>query len=151
MSEVVDSAWRENYKFIFSPQQIAAYTGENRRRSFKALLNDGKDIYVLTVDGMVSGVCAVQTCEQEPFIGYAEIMLMYISPRFQGQGLGSRLLTHALNEICKKGYIHAVLDTAEKNENARRFYEKLGFTEFKTDVSRKFDNVTRVIYTRQLL
>lgn len=150
MSAVVDCAWRENYKDIFSSEQIAEYTGEKRRKSFVYLLNSGKDIIVLLHDDMITAVCAAQTCEDKPFEGYAEIMLMYVHPEFQHCGFGSRLLSHTLEEMRSKGYSHAVLDTAEKNVNARRFYEKLGFTEHKTDVSRKFDDVTRVIYTKKL-
>lgn len=150
MSEVVDCAWRENYKHIFSREQIAEYTGEKRRNSFVYLLNKGKDVFVLSDDDRLIAVCAAQSCEEKPFEGYAEIMLMYVHPEYQRKGFGSRLLSHALEEMRQKGYSHAVLDTAEKNVNARRFYEKLGFTEQKTDVSRKFDDVTRVIYTIKL-
>ncbi len=150
MSIVVDSAWRENYKDIFSAEQIAEYTGKNRRNSFKSLIVNGKSVYVLTADGEISAVCAAQFCEEKTYEGYAEIMLMYVHPKFQHQGFGSRLLSHTLEEMRKKGYKNAVLDTAEKNENARRFYKKLGFTEQKSDVSRKFDDVTRVIYTIKL-
>lgn len=150
MSIVVDSAWRENYKDIFSAEQIAKYTGANRRNSFKSLIVNGKSVYVLLCDNEIAAVCAAQICEEEQFKGYAEIMLMYVHPKFQHQGLGSKLLPHALKEMRKRGCTYAVLDTAEKNANARRFYEKLGFMEEKTDVSRKFDNVTRVIYTIKL-
>lgn len=150
MSVVVDSAWRENYKEIFSSEQIAEYTGENRRKSFTNLLYNGKDVWVLLCDYEIAAVCAVQTCEEKPFEGYAEIMLMYVHPKFQHQGFGSKLLLHTLDEMRSKGYLHAVLDTAEKNVNARKFYEKLGFAERKIGVSRKFDDVTRIIYTIKL-
>lgn len=150
MSAVVDSAWRENYKEIFSSEQIAEYTGENRRKSFANLLNNGKNVWVLLCDAEIAAVCAAQTCEDKPFEGYAEIMLMYVHPKFQHQGFGSRLLLHTLDEMRSKGYSHAVPDTAEKNASARKFYEKLGFTERKIGVSRKFDDVTRIIYTIKL-
>lgn len=150
MSAVVDCAWQENYKDIFSPEQIAAYTGEKRRKSFVYLLNNGKDIFVLQRGDKITAVCAAQTCREKPFEGYAEIMLLYVHPKLQHQGLGSRLLLYVLDEMRKKGYTHAVLDTAEKNINARRFYEKHGFSEHKTDEIRKFDDVTRITYTVKL-
>lgn len=150
MSVVVDSAWCENYKEIFSSEQIAEYTGENRRKSFANLVNNSKDVFVLLHDNEIAAVCAAQTCEDKLFEGYAEIMLMYVHPKFQHQGFGSKLLLHTLDEMRSKGYLYAILDTAEKNVNARRFYEKLGFTERNTDESRKFDDVTRIIYTIKL-
>lgn len=147
MSQVLDKAWRENYKDVFSQEQIAAYTGGYRRESFTRLINDGKDVFVLLCDGEITAVCAAQTCTEKPFEGYAEIMLLYVLPEWQHKGLGKKLLSHTLRKMRGKGYKSAVLDTAEKNLSARRFYEKFGFAERKTAVSRKFDDVTRVIYT----
>lgn len=146
MSDVVDCAWRENYKDIFPPEIIAEYTGEKRRKSFVYLLNKGNDVFVLSDDDRLIAVCAAQTCENKPFEGYAEIMLLYVHPKHQRRGFGSRLLFHVLKTMRSKGFSHAVLETAEKNVNARLFYEKLGFAE----VSRKFDDVARVIYTKEL-
>ncbi len=147
MSQVLDKAWHENYKDIFSEEQIAAYTGSYRRESFTRLINGGKDVFVLLCDGEITAVCAAQTCEEKPFEGYVEIMLLYVLPEWQHKGMGKKLLSHTLRKMRGKGYKSAVLDTAENNLNARKFYEKFGFTERRTAVSRKFDNVTRVIYT----
>lgn len=147
MSQVIDKAWRENYKDIFSAEQIAAYTGGYRRESFTKLINGGKDVFVLLCDGEVIAVCAAQTCEEKPFEGYAEIMLLYVLPEWQHKGMGRKLLSHTLRKMRGKGYKSAVLDTAEKNVSARKFYERFGFTERKTAVSRKLDDVTMIVYT----
>ncbi len=147
MAQVVDSAWQTSYKEIFSSEQIAAYTGEYRRRSFTELIKSGRDVFVLLVDSEIAAVCAAQTCTEKPFEGYAEIMLLYVAPKWQRKGMGKKLLSHTLRKMRGNGYKSAVLDTAELNAPARRFYEKFGFIERKTAVSRKFDNVTRVIYT----
>lgn len=147
MSRVLDSAWRENYKDIFSAEQIAAYTGDYRRDSFIRLINGGKDVFVLLCDGEIAAVCAAQTCEEKAFEGYVEIMLLYVLPEWQCKGLGKKLLSHTLRKMRGKGYKSAVLDTAEKNIAARKFYEKFGFTMRKIYSSREFEDVTNVIYT----
>lgn len=126
MSSVVDSAWRENYRDIFTADIIDKFTGRHRRESFKKLLERGVDILVLTVDGGIAAVCSFQRTDAMP--DCAEIILMYVHPNYQRQGIGGRLLSYVLNELRCGGYVRAVLDTAEKNEGARRFYEKLGFT-----------------------
>lgn len=126
MSIVVDSAWRENYRDIFTPEIIDKFTGQHRRESFKKLLERGVDILVLTVNGEVAALCSFQRTDALP--DCAEIILMYVHPKYQRQGIGGRLLSHVLNELLRGGYARAVLDTAEKNEGARRFYEKIGFT-----------------------
>ncbi len=126
MSVVVDSAWRENYRGIFTPEIIDKFTGQHRRDSFKRLLERGVDILVLTVEGEIAALCAFQRSDAQP--DCAEIILMYVHPKHQRQGYGGRLLSYVLEELCRGGFKSAVLDTAEKNEGARFFYEKQGFT-----------------------
>ncbi len=126
MSVVVDSAWRENYRGIFTPEIIDKLTGQHRRDSFKRLLERGVDIRVLTLDGEIAALCAFQRSGALP--DCAEIILMYVHPNHQRQGYGGRLLSYVLEELRRDGFTSAVLDTAEKNESARRFYEKQGFT-----------------------
>ncbi len=126
MSVVVDSAWRENYRDIFPPEIIDKLTGQHRRDSFRKLLERGVDIRVLTVDGEIAALCTFQRSDALP--DCAEIILMYVHPKHQRQGYGGRLLSYVLEELRRGGYTSAVLDTAEKNEGARRFYEKQGFT-----------------------
>ncbi len=125
MSIVVDSAWRENYRDIFTAEIIDKFTGRHRRESFTTLLERGEDILVLTMDGEIAAVCAFQRTDVLP--DCAEIILMYVHPKHQRQGYGERLLSYVLDELRRSGYLRAVLDTAEKNEGARRFYEKFGF------------------------
>ncbi len=145
MSRVVDSCWRENYKSFFSQEMIERYTGECRRRSFTKLIVDGKYIYALLVDGEVCAVCAGECCEDKAFDGFVSIMLLYTAPEMQHKGYGKKLLMYSLREARKKGYKGAVLETAEKNANARRFYEKFGFSERKAS-EREFDGVKYVTY-----
>lgn len=126
MSVVVDSAWRENYRDIFTADIIDEFTGDHRRKSFKELLDRGVDIFVLTADGEIAALCAFQQTVILP--DCAEIMLLYVHPDFQRRGYGGRLLMYSLNEMRLCGFVRVVLDTAKKNENARSFYEKYGFT-----------------------
>lgn len=126
MSELTDCAWRENYRDIFTGEVIEKYTGKHRRESFAKLIDRCADIRVLTVDGRIAALCAFQPLENER--GLAKIILMYVHPNDQRQGLGKQLLSYVLDELSGSGYFRAVLDTAEKNAGARRFYEALGFS-----------------------
>ena len=144
MSEVVDSAWHENYKDIFSPERIAQYTGASRRESFSKLLERGVDILVLTMDDEIAALCAFQMTVEFP--DCAEIMLLYVHPKYQRRGFGGRLLTHVLNGLRRDGYARAVLDTAEKNEGARIFYEKHGFV-----LQKQYENgISYITYLKKL-
>lgn len=144
MSVVVDSAWRENYREIFTAEVIDRFTGEHRRESFKGLLERGVDIFVLTADGRVSALCAYQTTVALP--DCAEVMLLYVHPDHQRHGFGGRLFSYVMNELRRGGFVRVLLDTAEKNEGARQFYEKHGFV-----LEKRFENgINYVTYLRNL-
>lgn len=143
MSVVVDSAWRENYRHFFTEEKIAAYTGDRRRKSFAKLLNDGRDIFVLLNNGVITAVSASAECEESPFEDYAEIIQLYVLPECQRKGFGKELLSHTLEKLRDKGFKGSVLSTAEKNENARRFYEKFGFAKHS---SKEYDGVVYITY-----
>lgn len=144
MSVVVDSAWRENYRAIFTTETIDKFTGEHRRESFAGLLERGVGILVLTVDDEIVALCAFQMTVEFP--DCAQIMLLYVHPKYQRRGFGGRLLSNVLNGLRRDGFARAVLDTAEKNEGARRFYEKHGFV-----FQKQYENgISYVTYMKKL-
>lgn len=147
MTRVVDSAWRENFKDIFSAEFIAKYTGDYCRDNFILALSFGNDIFVLLCDGEIIAVCVARACFEKLFEEYAEITLLYVLPEWQRKGIGKKLLSHTLRKMRGKGCKGAVLYTPEKNTSARKFYEKFGFTLGKNTLSRKFENVKLAFYT----
>ncbi|MDB6143682.1 MAG: acetyltransferase [Pseudomonas sp.] len=70
-------------------------------------------------------ICAKDTRQRiTGFAGIAggKVEMLFIDPEHRGQGLGKRLLTHAIE------HFHAdKLDVNEQNEQALGFYLKLGF------------------------
>jgi ribosomal protein S18 acetylase RimI-like enzyme len=56
------------------------------------------------------------------------IYALAVAPDQRGQGLGTRLLDHALSALKKKGCAKVNLQILESNEAVRRFYEANGFT-----------------------
>jgi len=56
------------------------------------------------------------------------IYSMAVTPDQRGQGLGSRLLDHALSALKERGCVKVNLQILESNEAVRRFYEANGFT-----------------------
>ena len=58
-----------------------------------------------------------------------EIQRLYTHPRGQGRGAGRALLDRALDALRAAGSTEAWLNTEERNERARRFYEHHGWIE----------------------
>jgi len=56
-----------------------------------------------------------------------EIWGIYISPGYWRKGIGTRLAEEAEKMLRSRGYEDAVLWVLEGNQQARRFYEAMGF------------------------
>jgi ribosomal protein S18 acetylase RimI-like enzyme len=66
-------------------------------------------------------------CDRETRIGW--IHNLVVGPRARGQGLGRRLLEHALAHFQKAGMTVAKIETLEQNEIGRHLYPSVGFIE----------------------
>ena len=58
-----------------------------------------------------------------------EITRLYTHPRGQKRGAGRRLLSCAVDALRAAGGTEAWLNTEERNADARRFYERVGWVE----------------------
>lgn len=63
----------------------------------------------------------------QPTVVLAHIMNLCIHPDYRKRGIGSYLLQSSLKTLCDQGYRMVFLETQEKNEPARRFYERYKF------------------------
>jgi putative acetyltransferase len=59
-----------------------------------------------------------------------EIRKMYLAANVRGQGLGRRLLSHALSKAKELGYSRVELETASVLKEAIALYERYGFRRF---------------------
>lgn len=92
-----------------------------------AFLDERQSIFVQLIDKEPIAFCAVRECHEKPFVGYAYIKDLYVMPQWQNKGFGKKLLMHTLRMMRNSGFMNAVLQTAESNAGARRFYERFGF------------------------
>jgi len=60
--------------------------------------------------------------------GVCELRKMYFLPSLRGLGMGSKLLKQILAEARSIGYNLCYLETVEAMKEARRLYERFGFT-----------------------
>ena len=65
---------------------------------------------------------------------YAHITEVQVLKNHRGQGIGRRLLAHALGRMRESGIEIVYIDTSEDNEVARRLYESAGFRPFSRTV-----------------
>ena len=92
-----------------------------------AFLDERQSVFVQLIDKEPIAFCAVRECHEKPFVGYAYIKDLYVTPQWQNKGYGKKLLMHTLRTMRNSGYMNAVLQTADSNSGAQRFYERFGF------------------------
>ncbi|KQV35592.1 MULTISPECIES: GNAT family N-acetyltransferase [unclassified Rhizobium] len=80
----------------------------------------GARILVAIVDGRAAGIGA---CENEDDY----ISDIWVSPEFEGRGVGSALVRALEREILSRGYPAARIHVAAANERALGLYERLGY------------------------
>src|SRR5262245_17702302 len=77
---------------------------------------------VRTASRPVVGFCAFWLVVDEIHINNVAVL-----PELRGQGMGTSLMTHVLEEARRLGALRATLEVRASNERARRLYERLGF------------------------
>jgi GNAT superfamily N-acetyltransferase len=101
-------------------QALYPFPTDRRRRDWSAVIADpAAEVYIAEVDGKPVGLAALN----DQFLRN-----LHVLPSHWGTGVGSSLHDHAIERLRLRGCTHAKLWTLEANHNARRFYEKRGWT-----------------------
>ena len=85
-------------------------------------------MWVAEDDGTVLGeVAAGQTRDEDAPPGTAEVLALYVEPDRQGEGVGTALLAHAVDELRAAGFVRVILWTLAASPQSTRFYAKCGW------------------------
>ncbi len=121
LQRIYMAAYQEDYLYAYrEPGRIKRY--------LKWLMKHAKGgFFVAFVDDRPVGFLALQPdCRFHGEI-VPEIHELVVDPEFQGLGLGKRLMERAFEFLRHRGFSRVALWVGEKNETAKKFYEKLGF------------------------
>lgn len=129
IQQLRDEIWRPTYKDLLSPEQIdymlelmystAALSSQitEKKHSFLLLYDDQRPI----------GFASYSTTDEA---GVYKLQKIYLHGDYQGKGVGKLLLDDVVKRV--KAANAAILELDVKKDNkARFFYEKQGFTIFK--------------------
>lgn len=100
---------------------------------FAALIDGGRKVIVLAeLDGAAVGYVVAQFIDTEvnafaPVRRFALVDQLAVAPEVRRTGTGRALMQAAEDEARARGYPSLVLDVRAHNEDARVFYEALGF------------------------
>ena len=125
----VDS-WRAAYNGLVPDSSLRRFTYEWREECFRqSLATSAEGTYELQLGEEAVGFLTVGTA-RDPDLNVSrtgEIWGIYISPDYWRKGIGKRFVDEAERILKSRGYEDAVLWVLEGNQQARRFYEAMGF------------------------
>jgi ribosomal protein S18 acetylase RimI-like enzyme len=125
----VDS-WRAAYGELVPDSSLQRFTYEWREECFQqSLATNAGETYLIEVDEEVVGFLTLGAA-RDPDLDTSrtgEIWGIYILPNYWRKGIGKRLAEEAERILKSMGYEDAAFWVLEANQQARRFYEAMGF------------------------
>ncbi|MGG4385300.1 helix-turn-helix domain-containing GNAT family N-acetyltransferase [Priestia megaterium] len=85
--------------------------------------SEGGDLWIAEVDGKIAGSIAITKSSDT----VAQLRWFVLDEKYQGMGLGKKLMETAMNFCKEKGYQHIFLWTVSILGAARHLYKKYGF------------------------
>lgn len=126
----VDS-WQAAYRGLVPDSSLQGFTYQWREECFRqSLAANAEETYVVRLDEEAVGFLTLGAA-RDPDLDVnrtGEIWGIYISPDHWRKGIGRRLAEEAERLLKSRGYENAVLWVLEGNQQARRFYEAMGFS-----------------------
>lgn len=102
----------------------AAYFSPWAESHFRDSLRQDHECWILVADGAFVGYGILSAAAHE-----GELLNLCIAPEAQGQGLGTRLLSHLLDRARARACDEVFLEVRDSNGAARRLYRRAGFQE----------------------
>jgi ribosomal protein S18 acetylase RimI-like enzyme len=124
------ASWRVAYRGLVPDSTLAGLDVDRRAQRFREALAAGsEETSLLEEQGTVLGFVTLGNCRDQDLDAQVtgEIWGIYLAPEHWRQGLGRSLCRQAEQILRSRGYTQVALWVFEGNDNARRFYEAMGF------------------------
>lgn len=126
LAVIHEQAWRSTYQGIIPHLYLERMMARRGPNWWQRQLERGADLKLLIFDGAPEGYVSYGPARGAwPFVA-GEIFELYLSPPFQGVGLGKRLFNAAWQSLRAEKMRKLVVWALEDNEMACAFYEHLG-------------------------
>ncbi len=137
---LVNKVWRETYSHIF-PEEVFVEKEEKvdkKVETFTSVIkNDNKNIaYIAEYKNELVGIMRGSIISSyEHFDKYADLIGIYINPKFQGNGIGTSFRKIFEKWAKENGASKYVIGVLKDNKKARKVYEEWGgkLSEFEED------------------
>jgi len=120
-------SWRAGYRGIIADDVLDSLSLRERERSWQGWLSNGRSATIVAQSqGRLVGFATISWPEG-PRASVREIAALYVEPTMMRRGVGSALLSAAIEAARSDGCAEVVLWVLEANAAARAFYERAGF------------------------
>lgn len=123
-------AWRAAYRGLVPDKFLDSLDVERRSARLRTWLEAGEaENYVAEENGELLGWLTLDGCRDPDLDPRAtgELWGIYLAPAHWRRGIGRQLCQHCEQILRSRGYTAATLWVFAGNQNARRFYEAMGF------------------------
>src|SRR5947209_7747435 len=124
----------ETFAVDNTPEDMAAYLAASFSPALQAkeITDPNTTLLIAEIDGIAAGyakleLSAAPSCITGP--NPVELSRLYVLREFIGSGVGAALMGYCISEAKRAGSATMWLGVWEKNERARRFYNRGGFQE----------------------
>lgn len=83
--------------------------------------------FVYETNKQVAGFCYAHTWKERAAYRHTLETTIYISPLWQGQGIGRQLMTRLIKTCRQAGYLALIACITDSNESSKRLHATLGF------------------------
>jgi len=124
-------SWQKIYRGHIPDTVLDSLSIKEREQTWHDLLNNNVKVLVLVRDDYIIGFASICSARDKDTDAQkcGEISAIYLHPDFWHQGLGRKLCLAALSELEMMGFSEVIVWALIGNEQARKFYVSLGFTE----------------------
>ena len=150
LAHIQTEAWKEAFSEIISKEDMEKYTDINKAKEMYSMILNEKigNGFILSIDGNPHCIAYFDKSRDDEFKDYAEIICIHSLASNWGNGYGSIMMKHILQQIKEAGFNKVMLWVFEENNRARKFYEKHGF--ILSDKTKEFCDSIEVMYFREL-
>lgn len=96
----------------------------------------GKGLWIAELNGSIAGSVFILPAPGKP--GISQLRMLYTEPFARGQGIGGKLVDQAVRFSREAGYEGIILWTQSCLADARRIYERAGFTQISEEPHHSF-------------
>lgn len=142
MASVHVSAWKSAYKNIFPQNFLNNLSTDLWIKRFHDMIVDKRSFAFIAEFGeKIVGDIILGKSRDKNFDTLGEIYAINVLPDYQKQNIGKTLILKALSELqYKHCYKSVFLKVVDKNENARKFYEHMGFKDTNIIIKDKIED-----------